>query len=332
MTGTPTRLLTLLSLLQARRDWSGPALADRLAVTTRTVRRDVDRLRDLGYTITAVKGPDGGYRLGAGSQVPPLLFDDEQTVALAIALQHTRSAGIDLDEASARALRTVRQVLPPHLRHRLDQIRFTDAGPAPRVQPDILEAVSTAVQAHRTLTFDYGDDTTRPPRRVEPHAVAARQGRWYLIAWDLGADDWRVFRLDRLTPKFAGGHAFPPRELPGGGAEEFLAARFRGSDSGSAWPCVGEVLIDLPAERVAPFLEDGVLEVVSEGRCRVRVGSWSWAGVVSWVLRFDAGFEVVGPEGLVAAAREAADRLGAAVPAESAVPAGRAAPARPVAG
>ncbi len=160
-------MLALLSLLQSRRDWPGQALADRLQVTTRTVRRDVDRLRELGYSIAAAKGPDGGYRLAAGSELPPLLFDDEQAVAIAVALQSSSSTGVDLDDAAARALTTVRQVMPSRLRHRIDGIRFTDTGPALRVDPKVLETVSAAVRDRRTFRFDYGEDTDRPPRAVE---------------------------------------------------------------------------------------------------------------------------------------------------------------------
>ena len=226
-------MLALLSLLQVRRDWPGQALADRLQVTPRTVRRDIDRLRELGYAIAATKGPDGGYRLAAGSELPPLLFDDEQAVAVAVALRSVASAGVDLEDAAARALATVRQVMPSRLRHRIDGIRFESAGAPGGVDPRVLEAVSTATRDRRTLRFDYGDDVERPPLRVEPHAVVARGGRWYLVAWDLDRADWRVYRLDRMTPK-TGGAPFTPRDIPGGDARSYLAARFKGSDADDA--------------------------------------------------------------------------------------------------
>ena len=162
-------MLALLSLLQSRRDWPGSVLADRLEVSPRTVRRDVDRLRELGYVITAVKGPDGGYRLAAGSELPPLLFDDEQAVSIAVALQSMRSSGVDLDVAAERALRTVRQVMPSRLRHRIDSIRFLDSGSRTRVDPKVLEAVSTATREHTTLRFDYGADGERAPARALRH-------------------------------------------------------------------------------------------------------------------------------------------------------------------
>lgn len=289
-------MLAMLSLLQVRREWSGPALAERLQVTVRTVRRDIGRLRELGYSITAAKGAEGGYRLAAGTEMPPLLFDDEQAVAIAVALQGASSLGVDLDDAAARALNTVRQVIPSHLRHRIDNIRFRETGAPHTADAVVLEAVSAAVRERRTIRFDYGNDVERPPRRVEPHAIVARNRRWYLIAWDLDAADWRIFRLDRMILKFAGGAAFTPRPVPTGDAVTFLAARSKGSSDRDAWPCIGEFLLDLPAADIAPWLDDGELEQVSDVTCRLRVGSWSWAGLLSWIVRFDAPFTVLGPD------------------------------------
>lgn len=307
-------MLALLSLLQARRDWPGAVLADRLDVTPRTIRRDVDRLRELGYRITAIKGPDGGYRLDAGSELPPLLFDDAQAVAIAVALQSIPASGIDVDEAAARALATVRQVMPSRLRHRIDGIRFSGPANEVRVDPAVLEAVSAAVRDRLVLRFDYGQ-ADRPPRRAEPHAVVARQGRWYLLAWDLDADDWRTFRLDRMTPRVPTGPSFTPRPLPAQDAHTYLAARAKGSDADDRWPCIGEVLIELPAREVAPWIAaDGSVEPVDDRSCRVTVGSWSWVGVLAAVTRFDAPFTVTGPAPLAEAARALAARFAAASP------------------
>lgn len=308
-------MLALLSVLQTQRAWTGPALAARLGVTSRTVRRDVDRLRELGYTIAALRGPDGGYRLAAGADLPPLLFDDEQAVALAVALGTAPSSGVDVDEAAARALATVRQVMPARLRHRLDSVRV-EPGPArARVDPAVLEAVGAAVRDRRTLRVDHaGDPADAPPRHVEPHAVVARHGRWYLVAWDRGRDDWRTFRLDRLTPRTPAGARFAPRTLPAADASAFVAARARGASDADRWPCHGEVVLALPAAQVAPWVEDGEVEEVDAGSCRVRVGSWSWTGLLAWVARFDAPFTVVGPEPLRAAAATLAARLTDAAP------------------
>ncbi|MGC3992776.1 MAG: WYL domain-containing protein [Propionicimonas sp.] len=304
-------MLALLSLLQGRSDWPGPVLAGRLGVTVRTVRRDVDRLRELGYRITAVKGPDGGYRLAAGADLPPLLFDDEQAVAIAVALQTVSSVGVDLEDAAARALATVRQVMPSRLRHRIDAVRFTDAGSRTRIGPAVLEAVSTALGKRVVLRFDYGGDETRPPRRVEPHGVVARDGRWYLVAWDLDRSQWRIFRLDKLSPKMPGG-PFTPRPIPTGDARTFLSAHFKGAERDDVWPHYAEVLLDLPAREIAPWLGDGELEPLTDTTSRVRVGSWSWAGLMAWVLRFDAPFTIVGPEAFAEAAAGLAERITAA--------------------
>lgn len=320
MPGTSSRMLALLSLLQSRRDWPGKVLAERLDVTSRTVRRDVDRLRELGYSITAAKGPEGGYRLAAGSDLPPLLFDDEQAVAIAVALQSVPSSGVDAGDAAARALTTVRQVMPSRLRHRIDGIRFTDAGASAQVDPKVLEAVSTAVGDQRIIRFDYGEDWTRPPRRVEPHAVVARKGRWYLVAWDLGKTDWRIFRLDRMMPKFPAGGRFDRRAIPTGDAGTFLSARQKGSADDGGWPCYGEILLELPAASVAPWLGDGELEQVSDGACRVRAGSWSWAGLMSWALRFDAPFTVLGPAAFIDSLSGFTSRISAAHPGPHAPP------------
>lgn len=314
-------MLALLSLLQTPRDWPGPVLAERLEVSPRTVRRDVDRLRELGYRIGAVKGPDGGYRLAAGSELPPLLFDDDQAVAIAVALQSVRSSGIDIDEAAARALATVRQVMSSRLRHRVDGIRFTGVENTTRVDPAVLEAASAAVRDRLVLRFDYDSATgaapaDRPARRTEPHAVVAREGRWYLLAWDLDADDWRTFRLDRVHPRIPTGPSFTPRPLPAADAQTYLAARAKGSTIEDRWPCTGEFVIALPVREVAPWIGDGALEAIDDGSCRITVGSWSWTGVLATVARFDAAFTIVGPAALQEAARALADRFEAARDAE----------------
>lgn len=314
MPTTTSRLLTLLSLLQSRRDWPGAVLAERLEISHRTVRRDVDRLREMGYRIHAVKGPDGGYRLEAGSDLPPLLFDDEQTVALAVALQAATISGLGIEEAAMRALTTVRQVMPSRLRHRLDAVRFTTlqrgpGTPSP-VSPDVLIALSTAARAREVIRFDYvsssetaeeSSDEPRPPRRVEPHDIVTAQGRWYLVAWDLDHNEWRLFRADRITPRSPGGARFTPRAIPGGSAAAFVAARFKGSETVNAWPCVGTVILDLPARKVAPFAGDGLVEDLGDGRCSLESGSWSWLSLAASLGRFDADIEVVSPPELSSA-------------------------------
>ncbi|MFK4266163.1 helix-turn-helix transcriptional regulator [Streptomyces milbemycinicus] len=309
MPKTSARLLSLLSLLQSRRDWPGQLLAERLEVSPRTVRRDVDRLRELGYPIVAVKGPDGGYRLSAGTELPPLLFDDEQAVALAVALQTATVTGAGIEEAAARALSTVRQVLPTRLRHRVDALQVTaverpGARPNPQVDPQVLMALSTAVRAREVLRFDYAapvpatggaDRAPAPPRRVEPHHLITWGGRWYLVAWDLDRDDWRTFRVDRIAPHTPTGPRFTPRELPGGEVAAFVAGRFQGSDGSGGWPCRGEVILDLPADAVSTYAHDGLVEALGPDRCRLVLGAWSWPGLAAAIGRFDADIQVVGP-------------------------------------
>ncbi|MEU8380688.1 WYL domain-containing protein [Streptosporangium sp. NPDC048865] len=309
MPKTSARLLTLLSLLQTRRDWSGAVLADRLDVSLRTVRRDVDRLRELGYPITAVKGPEGGYRLGAGTELPPLLFDDEQAVALTVALQIAATTpGSGFAEPAGRALNTIRQVMPSRLRHRVDALRVTaveqsPVRPAGPVGGDVLLAVGAAVRAREILRFDYGAEATDgPPRRVEPHHVITWGGRWYLVAWDLDRDDWRIFRADRITPHTPGGPRFTPRVLPGGDVATFVTGTFRGSgDASGDWPCRGTVIVDLPAATVALYTRDGLVEEIGPHRCRLTLGSWSWIGLAAAIARYDADIEVVGPGELTGA-------------------------------
>ncbi|MFC5819313.1 helix-turn-helix transcriptional regulator [Nonomuraea harbinensis] len=369
MPKTSARLLALLSLLQARRDWPGAVLAERLDVSPRTVRRDVDRLRELGYPIVAAKGPDGGYRLDAGADLPPLLFDDEQAVALAVALQTAAASGAGIGEAAARALTTVRQVMPARLRHRIDTLQITAVErpaphPLPQVGSGVLAALGAAVRAREVLRFDYApasliispasrpptddhppasptddnirpprryapasptddrapacptddvpasptDDGMRPPRRVEPHHLVTWGGRWYLVAWDLDRDDWRTFRVDRISPRTPNGPHFAAREVPGGDVAAFVAGRFRGGGSGD-WPCRGEVVLRLPAATVSRYLRDGVVEELGADRCRLVLGSWSWAGLAASIGRFDADIEVVGPPELKDAFAQLARRF-----------------------
>ncbi len=320
---TTARLLRLLSLLQTRRDWPGTLLADRLEVSHRTVRRDVDRLRDLGYNIQATMGPDGGYRLDAGSELPPLLFDDDQVIALTVALQSATMTGAGIEEAAVRALTTVRQVMPSRLRHRLDSLEFTTIPHGPgdarlsAVSPDVLVALSTAIGAQQVLRFDYAsrlpsdDSQPPPPRRVEPLRLVVSHGRWLLVAWDLDRQDWRFFRVDRITPRSPTGPRFTPRQVPGGDVGEFVSARSKGSEVANAWPCRGEVILDLPASAVIPFAGDGIVTELSADRCSLRIGSWSWGGLAASFGRFETAMEVVGPPELEAAFAELAKRYGA---------------------
>lgn len=311
MQKTSARLLSLLSLLQARRDWPGALLAERLDISPRTLRRDVDRLRELGYPVVAFKGPDGGYRLDAGTRLPPLLFDDEQAVALAVALRTAATTGADVEDGAARALTTLRQVMPARLRHRIDGLHVTAVErsaprPQPRADRGVLMALGAAVHAREVLRFAYasprptdaGEDAGVPPRRVQPHHLVTHGGRWYLVAWDLDRDDWRVFRADRITPRTPTGPRFTPREVPGKDVAAFVTGRFRGSVHSADWPCRGEVVLRLPASAVSPHAPDGTVEELGPDRCRLTLGSWSWNALAAAIGAFDAAIEVVGPPAL----------------------------------
>ena len=320
MTTPTSRLLSLLSLLQTRRDWPGSVLAERLQISHRTVRRDVDRLREMGYSIRATMGPDGGYRLDAGSELPPLLFDDDQVIALAVALQAATVTGAGIEEAALRALTTVRQVMPSRLRHRLNALEFTtiptrpgDAAPE-TISTDVLIALSTAARANEVLRFDYAahrpdaDSGSAPPRRVEPHHLVTSHGRWYLVAWDLEHADWRIFRADRITPRSPTGPRFARREIPGGDLAEYVSARFKGSDQTDQWPCTGKVILGRPASSVIPFAGEGIVEDLGPDRCSLEVGSWSWVALAAALNRFDTDIEVIRPPELGDAFARLAER------------------------
>ncbi|MCC2032699.1 WYL domain-containing protein [Microbacterium sp. BWT-G7] len=313
---TSSRVLTLLSLLQTRRDWAGGVLAERLEVSPRTVRRDVDRLRKLGYRIRAIKGPEGGYRLEAGSELPPLLFDDDQAVAITIALHAAALSSAGIEDAAERALASIRHVLPERLRTRLDAVDFTAAvESAVPVDPSALAQISAAVRAREELRFDYtrvgaqkDDRADAAPRRIQPHHLVAMNGRWYLIGWSDEHADWRVYRVDRMSLRSHRGQAFTPRSVPGGDPQEFLRARFRGAVSADTWPCRGKVLMHAAAERVTPFVTDGIVDAVNCDTCTLETGAWSWGALAARVMRFEVDVEVLDPPELADAFRALAAR------------------------
>jgi predicted DNA-binding transcriptional regulator YafY len=224
------RALQLLSLLQTHRLWRGAELAERLEVTERTVRRDVDRLRDLGYPVDATSGTEGGYRLATGAHVPPLLLDDDEAVAVAVGLRYAAGAAIGgMEESSLRALTKIERMLPDRLRRRVSALHSSVtsmrwAVDDSVVDPEALSVLAAACRDREEVRFDYQRrDGENSRRLVEPHQLVTVGRRWYLVAWDQRRDDWRTFRLDRLRePALAGGH-FRPREIPGGDAASFVA-------------------------------------------------------------------------------------------------------------
>lgn len=225
------RALQLLSLLQTHRLWSGAELAERLEVTERTVRRDVDRLRDLGYPVDATSGAAGGYRLAVGAHLPPLVLDDDEAVAVALGLRAAAGAAIaGFEDTSLRALAKIEQLLPDRLRRRVSALQAGVTSmrwannPDEIVDPDALGVLASACRDHEEVRFDYrrrdGDESRR---LVEPHQMVIVGRRWYLVAWDLRRDDWRTFRLDRLSGAELAGRRFTAREIPGGDAADFVA-------------------------------------------------------------------------------------------------------------
>src|SRR6478736_6152979 len=235
MTETSSRLLEMLSLLQGRRDWPGAELADRLGVSGRTIRRDIERLRELGYPVESLSGPAGGYRLRAGTAMPPLLLDDDEAIAIAVGLRTAARASVTgIEETSVRALVKLEQVLPAHLRRRVQALGAVTStltyGGGPTADPQVLTQLAAACRDRERLRFAYrGRDTTESRRIVEPHTLVNLGRRWYLVAWDCDRDDWRTFRVDRLTRLSPAGARFEPRALPNDDPAAFVAANLSGA-------------------------------------------------------------------------------------------------------
>ncbi|MEV4345771.1 YafY family protein [Actinoplanes sp. NPDC049596] len=298
MANTSARMLRLLSLLQTHRYWPGAELAERLEVSPRTLRRDVDRLRDLGYPVDAARGVAGGYQLQAGAAVPPLLLDDDEAVAIAVGLRTAAAGAVaGFEETSVRALAKVIQLLPPRLRRRIDALRAVTApgplGGGPTLDATVLTTLALACRGEERLRFDYRPRDGDPaPRHVEPHRLVPLGRRWYLVAWDLERGDWRSFRVDRLSSPGLTGARFRPREIPGGDPAEWLRSRM------SAIPNRYEVsvVIGAPAEQVrATVWNYGTVEELTDERCRLcmNVDELGWPVMVLGVL--GAAFTVESP-------------------------------------
>ncbi|WP_418956236.1 helix-turn-helix transcriptional regulator [Streptomyces tritici] len=317
MLETSARLLRLLSLLQTHREWSGTALADRLGVTTRTVRRDVDRLRELGYPVNASPGTGGGYQLGAGAELPPLLLDDEEAVAVAVGLRTAAGQGIEgIGETSVRALAKLEQVLPGRLRRRVSALNaFTVPmlrTPAAQLDPSVLTELANACRDGERLRFEYRDHHGAATRRtVEPHRLVCTERRWYLVAWDVERDAWRTFRADRITPKPPHGPRFPPREPP---AEDLAAYVARGVSSAVySTEAVVRLHVPLDEARRAIGPMDGVLEGDGPDRCLLRTGAHGLDVVMIHIALLGFEFEVVDPPELEDRIRALRDRLSRAL-------------------
>ncbi|MBS1862487.1 MAG: YafY family transcriptional regulator [Actinobacteria bacterium] len=321
MTATSSRLLELLSLLQGRRDWPGEELARRLGVSGRTIRRDVERLRELGYPVESLTGPAGFYRLRAGTAMPPLLLDDEEAVAIAVGLRAAAGTSVSgIEETAVRALVKLEQVLPARLRRRVGALgAATVTAPAdgPRVDPQHLSTIATACRDGEVLRFHYRRrDGEESRREVEPHSLVNFGRRWYLLAWDRRREDWRSFRLDRLSRPQATGVRFAVRELPDGQD----AAAFVSAGIGAA-PNRFEAVVALraPAAEVRRRLPSywGTVEPVDEDRCEYRSGDddLDWLALrVAMLATLGVELEVRGPTELVERLRSLGEGIGRALP------------------
>jgi predicted DNA-binding transcriptional regulator YafY len=310
MLETSARLLRLLTLLQVRPDWPGAELAGRLGVTPRTLRRDVQRLRDLGYPVHARPGVAGGYRLGSGAALPPLLLDDDEAVAVAVSLRTAASQTVTgIAETSLRALAKLDQVLPGRLRERIAALQeATVALPrtAAAVDPGLLAELATACRNHQVLTFTYTSrDGVTGDRQAEPYRLVHTGYRWYLLARDTARDDWRTFRVDRIGQARPAGPRFVPREAPDAAAfvaRSVTTAPYRYQVRALVHAPLAEV-----AEQITP--RTGMLEPAGEDRCVLTTGSDSLQGIACHLAAMGPEFTIIEPPELIAVVRELAGRL-----------------------
>jgi len=313
---TSSRLLELLSLLQGRRDWPGTELAGRLDVSGRTIRRDIERLRQLGYPVESLTGPAGGYRLRAGSAMPPLLLDDEEAIAIAVGLRTAAGASVTgIEETAVRALVKLEQVLPAHLRRRvgaLGSATFTLPVPGPTVDPQHLSVIAAACRDSECLRFGYRTrDGSDSRREVEPHSLVNHGRRWYLVAWDRRREDWRTFRIDRLATPASTGVRVTPRELPAKDAAAYVAR----SITGARHRYEARVTLHAGAAELTSRVPVywGAIEPTDADTCEYRTSDDDLRWLALRILMLGVDFEVHEPPELVAHLRALAARLKRAV-------------------
>ena len=327
MLETSARLLRLLSLLQSRRDWTGPDLAERLDVTPRTVRRDMERLRALGYPVHATPGTAGGYRLGAGAALPPLLLDDEEAVAVALCLRTGAGGSVEgIEETSERALAKLEQVLPSRLRHRVQAMQAVTVQPGTstsKVGQEVLTVIGAACRDRERLRFDYLDHGGTASRRtVEPYRLVQHNRRWYLLAYDMDRADWRTFRIDRIEPKPPTGPRFTPRELP-----EDAAAYVAKGVTSRAYRFQAVIVLHTPVESLARYeqwFRFWTITALDDRSCELRTGFESLEALALYTGMLGVDFEVREPPELADYLRKVADRLVRAAAGAGATPGGSA--------
>src|SRR3954447_15000260 len=312
MNETSSRLLELLSLLQARRDWPGGELADRLEVSGRTIRRDMERLRELGYPVESLTGPAGGYTLRAGTAMPPLLLDDDEAIAIAVGLRTAARASVTgIEETAVRALVKLEQVLPAHLRRRVSALSSATVAPpasGPTVDPQHLTVIATACRDSECLRFAYRRrDDTESRRDVEPHSLVNYGRRWYLVAWDRRREDWRTFRLDRLTRPASTGVRFTPRELPAKDAAAYIEQRITGAPTRFD----ARVVLHVAADQIKPRVPAhwGTVTPIDGERCEFRAGDDDLGWLALRIAMLGVDFEVSEPPELLEHLRALGARL-----------------------
>ncbi len=310
MLPTSTRLLRLLTLLQSRRHWSGRALSERLEIDARTVRRDVDRLRELGYPVQAFCGHGGGYQLGAGSSMPPVLLSDDEAVAVAVALRAAAGSVAKMEETSIGLLAKLDQVLPSRLRKRasaLHSVTITLPGGDSAPAVDVLTRIAAACRDNLKLKLSYKDRTGKPTtRHLEPLRLAHTGRRWYLVAWDLDREDWRTFRVDRVQQVSAGGAQFVPRKFPGD-----IAAYVSRSIMHTAYNYRMKLRLKGAHEVLSKQLPSwcGQLEKLDEEHCSLSVGADSIETLITLVVMTRMDFEVLDSHELMPELRKVTERL-----------------------
>lgn len=317
MLSSSSRLLRLLSLLQSRRHWGGQELSERLAIHPRTLRRDIDKLRLLGYPVQASSGVAGGYAFRPGQALPPLMLEDDEALAVAIALR-TAAAGTvsGVEEAALRTVVKLEQLMPARLRHRIDALHTAILPmdrPGPLIDAGMLATLASACREQLRLRFGYTDIRgTVTDRAVEPQGVVYTGSRWYLVAWDPLRTDWRTFRIDRVGGPVNVGSHFAPRPSPAGGDLRAFVSR---SLSVEAYPERARVVLHAPLEAMAKLISPTAakLEARDAQTCILECGIHSLDQLVYWLLAIDVGFEVLAPAALQERLQAAGKRIAQAL-------------------
>ncbi len=314
MPNTSARLLRLLTFLESRREWSGAQLAERLEVSARTVRNDVTRLRALGYPVGAAPGVAGGYRLASGAAMPPLLLEDEEAVAVAVALRSSAGGGVSgIEETAVRALVKLEQVFPARLRRRVNALQaYTVAVPSkgPTVDPHTLAAIAAACRDYELIRIDYRKyDGSESTRSIEPYRLVHLGRRWYLVAWDRDRHAWRTFRVDRMQLKTPTGPHFTPRDLPADDIAAYVTRSVRSVPVKYETRAIVKASAQVIAERVPHEI---VVEPIDDGTCIVHARSNSVEMLALYLGMLDADFTVTEPQELVAWMSTLATRYSAA--------------------